>query len=166
MAERLVNRRNAKPEPEPANLKGGDDVISLHEKGAAYKRYQFEKAYTPGPSAAKKPLTDPLTELVRMRGFKMAWALVKSAEKGNVNAWREIADRVEGKVAETVDVTHTVQLSIAIQEARARRDRMKTISATATAIEPQKQLTNGTEPKISEITTPVEASELSQAKGE
>ena len=49
-----------------------------------------------------------------------AHALVRKAKAGSVEAFREIADRIEGKVQQTVEVSGQLNLGVMLNKARAR----------------------------------------------
>jgi len=55
-----------------------------------------------------------------MRAWKAAWALHKKAEQGDVAAFREVADRVEGRVQQTIEVGGQINLGVMLNKARAR----------------------------------------------
>lgn len=72
-----------------------------------------DRQFKPGTSGnaggrpRKAPITDELRRILEHEpnARKAAWALFKLALKGNVSAFREIADRVEGKSTERVEWT-------------------------------------------------------------
>ena len=94
--------------------------ISLQEKRRQYRGFELEKKYKPGPLSLKQPLTDALKAIARMRAWKAAWALHKKAEQGDVAAFREVADRVEGRVQQTIEVGGQINLGVMLNKARAR----------------------------------------------
>jgi hypothetical protein len=70
----------------------------------------------------KKPLSDALlAKLVRKKALAVAQALISKAEEGDVFAFRELADRTEGKVADRIEVSGNVDLGLRIAAARERR---------------------------------------------
>jgi len=119
-AEKQIEAISAELEKDGLKVGGGTIGMSFHDQGQAQRGYQLEKRYQPSPEAKKKPVTDALTWLLRLRGFKVAWALLKRAESGNVDAIRELCDRVEGKVAQQMELSGTVNIAALVCEARAR----------------------------------------------
>lgn len=73
------------------------------------KPFQFKpgKSGNPGGRPKKTPLTEALQRIVQdpQAADKLAKSIVKEANKGNHKAFKEIADRVEGKVANRVAFT-------------------------------------------------------------
>lgn len=72
---------------------------------------RFKKGVSgnPGGKSKKKPLTAELERLASdpAQAKLAAAALVTRAKRGDVHAFREFADRVEGKVEQPVAVTQT-----------------------------------------------------------
>src|SRR5215472_12275097 len=103
-------------------IKAGNGTIamSFHDRGDTSRGYQLEKVYRPGAEAIKKPVTSALNWLLTLRGFKVAWALLKRAEAGEVAAIRELLDRTEGKVAEQVSAKVDVNIAVRLAAARKR----------------------------------------------
>jgi hypothetical protein len=67
-------------------------------------------------------LTDALVKrLGTKKALEAATALIEEAIKGNVGAFKELADRIEGKVAEKIEVSGNVDLGLRIAAARERR---------------------------------------------
>jgi hypothetical protein len=62
-----------------------------------------------------------MRKLVLKRANALAEALIREAESGNVLAWKEAADRTEGRVAEKIEVSGNVDLGVRIAAARERR---------------------------------------------
>jgi hypothetical protein len=67
-------------------------------------------------------LSDALTKkLVAKRIHELTEAILKEAASGNMDAWKELANRTEGKVAERLEITGNVDLGMRIAAARERR---------------------------------------------
>jgi hypothetical protein len=52
--------------------------------------------------------------------LRIAHGLVQKAKAGSVEAFREITDRLEGKVQQTVEVSGQLNLGVMLNKARAR----------------------------------------------
>jgi hypothetical protein len=68
---------------------------------------------TLGPVAA-------IARLGKKRALEVAAALINEAAQGNVFAFKELADRTEGKVADRLEVSGAVDLGLRIAAARQR----------------------------------------------
>jgi hypothetical protein len=76
----------------------------------------------PRAGRPKKPLSDALlAKLVRKKALAVAKALISKAEDGDVFAFKELADRTEGKVVQQIEVSGNVDLGLRIAAARQRR---------------------------------------------
>jgi hypothetical protein len=79
-----------------------------------------------------KPLTDCLRRAVLAKDGKLARELadklVRMAMKGNVIAWRELADRVDGKVPQAVEMSGPNGGAIQLNDADAQFDRAKRLA--------------------------------------
>ena len=76
----------------------------------------------PGAGKPKKTLTEALIKrLGKKRAIEVATALIDEAAAGNVPAFNALADRIEGKVAEKIEVSGNVDLGLRIAAARERR---------------------------------------------
>jgi hypothetical protein len=85
----------------------------------------------------KKTLTEALiAKLGRKRAFEVATALIDTAAKGDVSAFKELADRLEGKVPQQIEVSGNVDLGVRIASARDRRRQISVIDAEVTVTEP------------------------------
>jgi hypothetical protein len=70
----------------------------------------------------KRTLTEALiARLGKRRALEVATALINEAAEGNVFAFKELADRLEGKVAQRIELEGHVDLGLRIAEARKRR---------------------------------------------
>lgn len=70
--------------------------------------YQFKPGQSGNPSGRpRKPLTERLiAKLAQEEGLEAAAlvaAILKKAKEGDISAWREIADRIEGKPVQQVE---------------------------------------------------------------
>lgn len=86
------------------------------------------RPFQPGQSGnpSGRPKSKPITEAYKAiladpaNREALAKALLKHAKKGNVFAAKEMADRVEGKVVEQVEITANVSLELRLVEAERR----------------------------------------------
>jgi hypothetical protein len=86
----------------------------------------FRKGDERGRLAREKAKSRVITaalvaKMVRKRAASIAEALIKEAERGNVFAFNSLADRVEGKVVQQIEVSGNVDLGVRIAAARERR---------------------------------------------
>ena len=79
-----------------------------------------------------KPLTDALRRALLAGDGKitrqLADKLVNMARKGNVTAWRELCDRVEGKVPQAVEMSGPDGSAIPIDDANAQFNRARKLA--------------------------------------
>ena len=102
-------------------VEGKTPAKTSQQKARENRIFEIEKSYRPGPLADKKPVTDALRFLVTKKdALRIAHGLVQKAKAGSVEAFREITDRLEGKVQQTVEVSGQINLGVLLNKARAR----------------------------------------------
>ena len=99
------------------------------------------RPFKPGQSGnpngkPKKRMTEALLKkLVLKRANDLAEALLREAQAGNVAAWKEAADRTEGRVAEKIEISGNVDLGLRIAAARERRRLRSTSDIDAVVVQ-------------------------------
>jgi hypothetical protein len=115
---------NSDENPIPAPKKRGPKPGTPGQlRALANLRPPWKKGEVPNPSGrSKRTLTAALiARLGRKRALEVATALIDEAAEGNVFAFKELADRLEGKVAQRIELEGHVDLGLRIAEARRRR---------------------------------------------
>ena len=126
-----------KPGPKPGS--------PINPRSLANLKPPWRKGQT-GNSLGKprKTLTEALIKrLGKKRAIEVATALIDEAAAGNVPAFNALADRIEGKVAEKIEVSGNVDLGLRIAAARERRRLRSTSDVDAVVVQD-----SGTEPRL------------------
>jgi hypothetical protein len=100
--------------------------------GGEATRFKKGSSGNPGGRPKKKPLTEALEQIYSnpKEAQEAALAMAKKVKKGDVRAFSEVANRLEGKVAQQVGLDVTVAMTPGeMQKASAILDRMRVIDA-------------------------------------
>ena len=96
----------------------------MAEKHAAITKRDEAGLWLPGHSGnpAGRPKKKPITRALEMiyldpaEAMKSARAIVKQVNRGNVNAFAQVTDRLEGKVVQAIEHTGTVTHELTVEQ--------------------------------------------------